>query len=111
MFPVPSSMPSMRWVGQKRWAKFPRVEAHFALTSGGSQGWVSDYDQFFKHVADINVRDLEDVFWFTIIRMVWNILRSVSRDTPCNIRCQLVTSLLVSMVMSTWLTIVGSLSY
>ena len=43
-------------------SQFPRIEAHMALTSGGSEGWVSDYDQFFKHVADINVRDLEDAF-------------------------------------------------
>ena len=43
-------------------SQFPRVEAHMALTSGGSEGWVSEYDQFFKHVADINVRDLEDAF-------------------------------------------------
>ena len=43
-------------------SQFPRIEAHMALTTGGSEGWVSDYDQFFKHVADINVRDLEDAF-------------------------------------------------
>ena len=33
-----------------------------ALTTSGSEGWVSEFDQYFKHVADINVRDLEDAF-------------------------------------------------
>ena len=65
----------------------------------------------FKHVADINVRDLEDAF------LVHNnphgmehFEERITRHAR-NIRCQLVTSLLVSMVMSTWLTIVVSLSY
>lgn len=42
--------------------QYPRIEAHMALTTGGSESWVSDYDQFFKHVADIDVRATEDAF-------------------------------------------------
>ena len=65
------------------------------MTSGGSQGWVSDYDQFFKHVA---------TSMFVILRMflVHNNPHGMEHfethhATPRNIRCQLQTSLLVSM--------------
>lgn len=53
-------------VNQMGWteamAKFPRVEAHMALTTSGSDAWVSEFDQHFKHVADIEVNELEDAF-------------------------------------------------
>ena len=81
------------------------------LTTSGSEGWVSEFDQYFKHVADINVRDLEDAFLVHNNPHGMEHFEDVSLDTHRNIRCQLVTSLLVNMVMSTWLTIVVSLSY
>jgi len=42
--------------------KFPRVEAHMALTMRGSEAYVTEYDPFFKHVADIDVNDCEQAF-------------------------------------------------
>ena len=112
MFPVLSSMPSYKMGWTEAMSQFPRIEAHMALTSGGSEGWVSDYDQFFKHVADINVRDLEDAF------LVHNnphgmehFEERITRHAIHITRCQLVTFSLVNMVTFTWLTRWGLLNY
>lgn len=54
-------------VNEMGWAeameKFPRVEAHMALTMRGSEAYVTEYDPFFKHVADIEATDLENAFF------------------------------------------------
>ena len=43
-------------------SQFPRIEAHMALSTGGSDAYVTEYDQYFKHVADIDVNDPEKAF-------------------------------------------------
>jgi len=53
-------------VNEFGWSKacedIPIIEASQALRMGGSEAYVTEYDQFFEHVSDIDVRDLEQAF-------------------------------------------------
>tara|TARA_B100000131_G_scaffold18290_1_gene18236 strand:+ start:340 stop:720 length:381 start_codon:yes stop_codon:yes gene_type:complete len=42
--------------------KFPKVEAAHATMMGGSDAYVTMYDEFYTHVADIDASNLEDAF-------------------------------------------------
>lgn len=46
----------------KAFEEMPIIEASMALRMSGSDAYVTEYDQYFEHVADIAVDSLEEAF-------------------------------------------------
>lgn len=42
--------------------EMPIIEASQSLRMAGSEAYVTEYDQYFEHVSDIDVTDLEQAF-------------------------------------------------
>lgn len=66
LFQIQPTREQYDMVNEFGWSKaceeIPIIEASQALGMGGSDAYVTEYDQFFEHVSDIMVNDLEEAF-------------------------------------------------